>query len=232
MTNPQNDMLWHVACSLPLTFDLAVKFIVSERPAGFLICDDPVIAYNQFAEHHPRFKHLPGATGLALKGLQLFLPLSPTVTLAVYDPTTYSYGGHGNVCRAGPQDVVLLNRMQGVNAMSCLYFAPDRTDDESIASAQRARAEHRPMREGIVEFGRLQSKGGGDLSQLVITKRVQLRVGAKLSFIRVNDAKPYDNWHRAMLPVRSEALVQVSEEYAELLNAKVEEARRQAAGSS
>ena len=50
-----NEALWQAAKAWPIVWDLAVKFIINERPLGFVISDDPVVAYNQFAEHHPKF---------------------------------------------------------------------------------------------------------------------------------------------------------------------------------
>src|SRR5207237_4965802 len=100
-------------------------FLVTDRVPGFVISDHPVVLYNQYAEHHADLQHCLGITGLAAKGLQMFLPLSPAVTLAVFDPSTYQYGGRERiVVRAGPQDVTYLNRLQAIQGVKCIYFCP------------------------------------------------------------------------------------------------------------
>ena len=76
LTNAQNNSVWEAAKSLPLFLDLAVKFVTTDRTPGFVIGDHPVVTYNQFVEHHPLLSRWPAATGLALKGLQLFMPLA------------------------------------------------------------------------------------------------------------------------------------------------------------
>jgi Protein of unknown function (DUF4238) len=129
LPDAQQQSLWHAAGSTPLLLDLEVKFVVTDRIAGFIISDHPVVSGNQYAEHHPDFQHCLGITGLACKGLQMFLPLSPSVTLAVYDPATYQYGGKSRVCRAGPDDVAFLNQMQATNALKCAYFLGVRTTE-------------------------------------------------------------------------------------------------------
>lgn len=94
MEGAQHEALWNATKTTPILLDLAVKFIRTERTPGFIIADHPVVAYNQFAEHHPILSRYPTSTGLALKGLQLFMPLSPSMTLAVFDLVLARLGGH------------------------------------------------------------------------------------------------------------------------------------------
>jgi hypothetical protein len=41
--------------------------------------------------HHALFSRFESHTGLASKGLQIFVPLSPRLCLAIFDPSTYRY---------------------------------------------------------------------------------------------------------------------------------------------
>src|SRR5580700_7331000 len=127
-----NESLWQTVKSMPAFLDLSAKFIFTDRTPGFVISDDPVVVYNQFVETNPNLRHYPTSNGLMLKGLQMFMPLSPSMMLAFYDPGTYEYGGKRTVCKAGPQDIAYLNRMQAVAAESCLYFHEDRIDDAAL----------------------------------------------------------------------------------------------------
>jgi len=64
---------------LPVTQDLEIRFLRNRHRQNFVIGDHPVVLYNQFAEHHTVLRNRGAATGLAAKGLQLLMPLSPTV---------------------------------------------------------------------------------------------------------------------------------------------------------
>lgn len=123
-TNSQGDALWQAAKLCLIITDMSIKFITTDRTLGFVISDNPVVEYNQFAEHLPNLRDYP--VGLVHKGLQFFMPLSPSMTLALFDPSTYEYGGKTSVCKAGPEDVKYLNRMQAANTLRCLYYHKNR----------------------------------------------------------------------------------------------------------
>lgn len=218
-----NQSLLLAAKTLPLMRDMQVKFISTQRTPGFLIADHPVVAYNHFAEHHQRLRHFPGATGFARKGLQLFMPLSPSVTLAIYDPTTYQYGGSSRVCRAGPHDVQYLNQMQVINAFRCVFFDQNRIDEATLDGLLTARSNHPSMyTKDAVESDYIQ-RDDGRIGRLVAVNHPDLRVGAKLSFIRLIDGHSYDGCDE--IPIRSQKHVALAMRYAEFLDEKVKERR-------
>src|SRR6185312_6814110 len=113
LKEPQHLSLYNAATSTPFLLDLAMKFLVRSEPPGFVTSDDPVVLSNQWAEHHPKFTNYRGVTGLALKGLQMFLPLSPQVTLAVFDQQTYRCGNSASLVRhVSADDANRLNKLQ------------------------------------------------------------------------------------------------------------------------
>lgn len=178
-----------------LVQDLELKFIITERDAGFVIADNPVVSYNQFVEHHPVLRRWPTSTALALKGIQLFLPVSPNVILALYDPEVYSYGGKSCICRAGPADIAHLNRMQAVNAVKALYFHDDRIDDSSLDDLQNARSRHSSIyRKPVIDV---------EGTDVFIVTHVDVRVGAKLAFVRTLDGHSYEEYDRSHIPIRA-----------------------------
>lgn len=221
----QHDSIWFAAKTLPVMSDMAVKFILTDRPIGFVISDHPVAAYNQFAEHHPALRSCSYSTGLAHKGLQLFLPISPSVTLAIYDPETYEYGGKGRVCRAGPRDVAYLNRIQAVNAWNCLYFHPDRIDGPTLDDLLRTRKNHRSIYKKPLDESSLQERSDGKLSRFVVVSTIDIRVGAKLDLIRPKDGHSYTYYEEPSVPVRSPQLVAFTEAYGQDLEKRVREGR-------
>ena len=64
--------------------DLKPHLLVS-RSETFITSDSPVYTYNQYCEG---IRHR-GTTGLASRGLQIFVPISPSLLLVLYDGSTY-----------------------------------------------------------------------------------------------------------------------------------------------
>ena len=87
--NPATYALGIAAGNIPLMLDMKYKLIVNTTQIPIITSDNPVVAYNQFLEG----RKVPGGiTGLATKGLQMFLPLSRDILLVFYDDTVYRVG--------------------------------------------------------------------------------------------------------------------------------------------
>ena len=104
--------------------NLQIHF-VSNRNARFHVGDAPVAHYNQYCEDVEDH----GVLGLAQKGIQLVLPLSPTLTLLLFDGSTYrlrtSKARSTGFSVAARRDVEMLNRLQISSAYENVYFASD-----------------------------------------------------------------------------------------------------------
>lgn len=224
----QHESIWQAGKSTPLMWDMDVRFLVTSRDEGFVIGDHPVVAYNQFAEHHPVLRSFPTSTGLAAKGLQLFMPLSPSVTLACFDPSTYQYDGK-RVCGAGPRDVRFLNAMQAVNAWECLFFDAKRTADSSIQGMLERRQQHASVFEKRIATSEMRWKGEKTVSQFVAVSNPDVRVGARLSFLRGIDRNAYGDYEGATVLIRSVALLEFTQRYGVQVE---QEAKRQQAGET
>jgi Protein of unknown function (DUF4238) len=72
MTNPVRLALGKAVSSLPLVLDLGLKVAVNKTQYPFITSDHPVVLYNQFLEAR---KTYGSNTGLACKGLEMFLPI-------------------------------------------------------------------------------------------------------------------------------------------------------------
>lgn len=220
MTNPQYLTLFAAICALPLVSDLAASFVLASRGASFVVGDHPAVLANQFGEGRPEFAGLP-LTGLATLGLQLFLPLSPRVTFALYDPTTYAYGGsRSKVCHAGSRDVHALNRLQVLNAESCFYFDARRTPD--VDARRLARLGQGRSLEPIKHETPLRKRAAGLYSKFVFVQGQTHRLETKLSFIR--EHVPPSVEVRGGVPVRSVELIDVSNQWSAFLQRKGKEA--------
>lgn len=200
---PQILALSAANAGLPLILDLAVKFIATDRPTGFVIGDAPVATYNQWAERHPKFTHYGGYKGVAIKGVQWFFPVSPTLCVAVYDPTTYAYGATDRLlCRANKQDVRWLNDLQAIHARDCIYFHPDFVDDAELARLVAVRKTHPPLCIAQVREGPVTQHPDGTTGQLVGIRTPDARIGAGFHFVRVVDQDRYRDYDRAIIPIR------------------------------
>lgn len=218
--NAQNLSVWLAAKTTPLMFDLVAKFVVSKGDP-FVIGDHPVVAYNQFAEHHPVLSRYPTITALALKGLQLFMPLSPSVTLAFYDPATYAYDGDSPIVAASSDDVRRLNEMQAVGARDCLYFHRDRSAQVDVPSLLAIRKRHPDRYSKHTAEGPFMPKPDGSIGRFAVVMHTDIRIGARFSFAHVRDHGTYEDHEGATIPVRSERLVEFTEFYGESLEARM-----------
>lgn len=99
--------------------DLEYHIIKNETKSEFYISDHPVFIYNwlyrELEDHR--------VTSITATGLQIFLPLSPQITLCLYDPKVYKYGQKGLVtCVSKDEDIEILNSFQVINSDSIIGF--------------------------------------------------------------------------------------------------------------
>jgi len=109
--------------------DLKCKLIINKTKESFITSDHPVAKWNQFLNikkyHDPR-------TGFAMRGLKLFFPISPTITLVYYDSDVYDIGKeYSNVELFSSKDVWLLNLIQTFSCNEIIFF--NHEIDESYA---------------------------------------------------------------------------------------------------
>jgi hypothetical protein len=213
-SSAQHLALYHAATSTPLLLDLEVKFLTRGRPPGFIISDDPVVMCNQWAENHPKFRGCAAITGLALKGIQMFLPLSPEICLTLFDPGTYTYGNASSVARRIDEaDVHLLNGLQARNAVDCVYYQPGWSLAGDLTSLCEQRSKSGAARQPSVEVGGLSPHADGSLRQRMEYRPPGLRVGAKFGFVTGVDPETFENVPASNPPVRSLELIQLAQEY-------------------
>lgn len=114
---------------IPVVSDLKCKLIINKTKELFITSDDPVVKWNQFLNIK---KHRDSKTGLAMRGLKLFFPISPTITLLYYDSDIYEIGiDDSNVELFSLKDVRLLNLIQTFSCNENIYF--NQEVDESCA---------------------------------------------------------------------------------------------------
>ena len=118
--NPTEMMLYMARNVVEHILDLNALLLISPRDV-YITSDNPAFKYNQYCEG----AIWPGATGLVRKGLQIFLPVSPTMILVLYDGSTYKPKMRSNWWRrlAEFRSIESLNAIQLVSARDNVYFS-------------------------------------------------------------------------------------------------------------
>lgn len=119
--------------SLHLVLDLKCKILIAKEGSEFIASDNPAVLYNQLFEKMDYMS----AIGLSCKGLQIFLPISPTMLLHYYDSDCYKVGGRkSNAVRVTElRDMDSLNLLQLVNASENIYFSDAKKSRISMLKA-------------------------------------------------------------------------------------------------
>jgi len=163
--------------------DLSLHLIVNTGRPLFVTSDNPCVVYNQYYEHLKG----RGTTGAIKKGLMIFVPLSPTHLILLYDGEVYKVGNkrEGITYLDDPNELVTLNTLQVVNADTVFLFSDWNDVAQLKAVLQRARKYRRPELSNAVEF--VSDNNLGSLFQIYATP---LNIHLKLSFLDLRrDAK-------------------------------------------
>lgn len=198
---------WHLAS------DLHYKIVKCKQGSEFITSDNPAIFYNQLFEE---INYL-STIGIACKGLQIFIPVSPTILLIFYDQECYKVGSKNSdlVVLKDQSDVDSVNRLQIVNSSKNIYFKPATAAQISRlkSSIGLRRAEKSKMT--VQPSWETETKR----TELVISSKISNKIGLKLGFIKplkraelfMSDMKN-STTHPAFFP-RNPQLLQDDREY-------------------
>lgn len=148
----------------------------TERP--FIASDQPVVRYNLYCEGVTWC----GVLGARCGGLQVFLPLSPAVTLMLSDGRVYKVGARGSArsVEATPDDINVLNKMQAISAHLNLYSS--QADQTYLAGlARQTRRIRRASRPVTVEA----AADDDPMESLIHQYHRMPQLGLELSFLQV-----------------------------------------------
>lgn len=163
----------------PLLLDLNCKLLLNKTSVDFVASDNPVVLYNQLLS----FRTHGSNTGLAEKGLQVFLPISSNKLLVFYDHESYSVGDNSKafVKVASPRDVYELNTLQMASAHENVYFEKENFDIEALF--RKASPFRRVQKSRMSIFPGEETKNGR--RELMATSREDVRTNLELSFVRL-----------------------------------------------
>ena len=205
--NPALVSIGHAALSFPLLMDLECRALLAPRGTEFITSDNPVVMYNQFMLR----RTVGSNTGIASKGLQIFFPIWPFLTLVMYDRDVYHFGRAKSalVHIASATDVHELNMLQVIAATKNVYTL---TPAANIFKVAQDAAKYRRKKKVVVKAF-AQANEGDRNSELIATSREDIRTGAMLGFMRVH--KRANTWlknfnaqtYQQATVVRDEAIV-------------------------
>lgn len=217
---PLKITMGNAALNYRITADLCYKLLVNKSAVPFITSDHPTVFYNQFMERRDKFG---SSTGLACKGLQVFLPLSSKVCLVLFDSAVYRVGGRslkGVQVEATLDDVTALNSLQVANAQNQLFFSGEISESEIRRTVERS-IKFRPARRAtIAEYPATHARPDGLTSTLIHSSKVDLRVGLRLSKVsELPSVASYEVGSRVFHP-RDETLCRLHEDFVQKVRDK------------
>ncbi|MBD8091749.1 DUF4238 domain-containing protein [Pseudomonas fluorescens] len=164
--------------SLHFAMDLSCKLLLAKKGSEFITSDNPVVFYNQALEACQTHNGL----GIASKGLQIFFPISPEISILFYDASIYKVGGRReqSVQVTEQHDMDQINILTLANAEENIYFlTSDRINLGKIKTGGKFR---------ITNTCELHTFPGKrtehENSDLLIHQGIRPKTGLRLSFLK------------------------------------------------
>lgn len=104
--------------SLLVSLEGLALILIQSDNLEFITSDNPVIRHNQV---YRRYNDTHPCLGFLASGLQIFIPISPKLVLALFDVDSYRV--KGTIVKCNDNDVRLLNNLQILNCDSSVYFS-------------------------------------------------------------------------------------------------------------
>lgn len=178
-----------------LLADLAVSVIVNHTDEEFIISDHPVFQHNWYLRDSTELL----ANSITVRGVQFFMPISPTVICCLYDASVYAYRGplRREIIKASLEDVRILNSFQALNADTLLMAKSEQMSDilcelglrYADAKAFTTSATYTPAA----------PTDDGNLRSTHVVRRLQTRIPAMPSFVKIKNKvrrQPIECVHR------------------------------------
>ncbi|GLX78282.1 hypothetical protein tinsulaeT_16220 [Thalassotalea insulae] len=171
------------AFNWPLINDLEWHFLINSTDLDFVISDHPVVHYNWYLRDSIEMDY----TAITNHGVQMFLPLSPIVTLCLYDKKIYKLGNKNCSYTEvnNKSDINILNDLQFRSRESFIVFS-------DIAQSEYVRNKCRLIPQNSM-FNKFSSStapvedGSGQLKSTQMQWREQFSINKWLSFSKVKN---------------------------------------------
>ncbi len=164
----------------PILFDLECKILVNRTTADFVTSDNPVVFYNQLMS----FRKDGSNTGFAAKGLKIFMPIDPQLTILLYDSHVYKVGDEKKktVYINRIRDIEQLNILQICAASHNIYF---RNDLQDLAGLHKKGVSFRNEAKSDVQVFQVDHSTEGEARELIRSSKVDIRTGLSPKFLSI-----------------------------------------------
>ncbi|MNN28637.1 hypothetical protein D3C81_1422160 [compost metagenome] len=161
--------------------DLGQALLINETSTPYVIADHPVVHYNWYYKDCDE----PGRTAFTARGLQIFLPLSPSVTLCLYDKNVYKLNnGRSAIVKVqNVEDVHLLNGLQAFSRADMIIFHAQ--ESESYVRSLCAEFAAGSLHYSSAGFTAVRSVANDRLASEHSVWRSQARIDRWLSFVSI-----------------------------------------------
>jgi hypothetical protein len=163
----------------PLLLDLRCKLLINNTGVEYITSDNPVVMFNKLLS----FRNIGSNTGLSIKGLQIFFPISPNKLIIMYDDESYRVGNDAkNIVEViNEKDVYNMNALQACSCYENIYFK--NPSQNVIALHNKVRPFLRKEKSDIKVFPGRNNKH--HRSEYMLNFREDIRLNLNLSFLGI-----------------------------------------------
>ena len=165
----------------PLLDDLNWHVLINKTDTSFVISDHPVAYYNWYLRNSNKLAY----TSLTSCGLQVFLPVSSSITLCLYDHKIYKFGDKQSHFSYVDKlsDVLLLNELQFRSRESFVVYESVEQTDYVIKSCQKFPASSLHQSRSCASNS--ESSENDELKSIHVSYRTQFGFGRWLSMSKI-----------------------------------------------
>lgn len=167
--------------NLCLVSDLDTKLLLAPNNHEFITSDHPSVMTNQRFQGRTEYP----LSGIAMKGIQIVLPVSPAACLFIYDPCCYRVGFRrkDTFLIERREDIEALNALQVLSANHVVYFRGDRLTNHVAA----LRGKFFRQRRNPSSVQKFSNQRGGQLFMLI---KDDARIPVSWSFCKIRNHAP------------------------------------------
>ena len=167
----------------PTLWDLHYCLLDARNNREFVTSDSPVVTLNSFFGHRLR----EFTRGLGMRGLQLFLPISPKRGIMFYDPSIYRpHRMKNGVVPVYPEDIEKLNTHTYLNAHNNIYWS-SATTDQDVHGLHSAFAALRLAHKAEVE-AQIVERTGTQVRERLMIRQVRADYNPVFRFLPISPA--------------------------------------------
>lgn len=168
---------------LPTVLDLDYKLFKNSTNTKFITSDYPISKYNLLFETIPAYFSV---TGYRSKGLIVFLPINPTLTVALFDKSTYKIGNKKDKVLniTHDKEIDQLNLLQFLNSHDAVFFN-ECISEEYIHKLQLLASKYTQPNLPQTFTANLK-KSNGEMGELIVNRQNNTFIKLKISCISIH----------------------------------------------